>query len=61
MSKELQEYYRAAEAAKLLRIGRSTFWRWVADGRLPAGKKLGPRVTVWRRCDVLALIDGGVA
>ena len=60
IQRETQEYYRAKEAAKLLRIGESTWWRWVQLGRLPKGKKLGPRVTVWRRADVLALIDGGV-
>lgn len=59
--KEAQEYYRAKEAAKLLRIGQSTFWRWVADGRIPPGKRLGARCTVWKRADVLALVEGGEA
>jgi predicted DNA-binding transcriptional regulator AlpA len=29
-------------------IGKSTWWKGVADGRFPAGIKLGPRLTVWR-------------
>lgn len=61
VQKETQEYYRAKEAAALLRVGLSTWWRWVQEGKIPAGTKLGPRVTVWRRSDVLALIDGGAA
>ena len=54
-----QEYYRAREGAKLLRIGLSTFWRWVQQGRIPEGKKIGARVTVWRREDLLTLAEGG--
>ena len=61
VQKEVQEYYRAKEAAKLLRVGESTWWRWVADGRIAPGKKIGPRCTVWRRADVLALVEGDAA
>lgn len=58
---EAQEYFRAKEAAKLLRIGESTFWRWVQQGRISQGTKLGPRVTVWRRAEVVALVEGDTA
>lgn len=61
IQKEVQEHYRAKEGAKLLCIGESTYWKWVKDGRLPPGIKIGPRVTVWKRSDLLALIDGGAA
>ena len=61
IQKEAQEFFRAKEAAELLRIGLSTYWRWVADGRISRGTKLGPRVTVWRREEVLSLLDGGAA
>ncbi|MFR5645213.1 MAG: helix-turn-helix transcriptional regulator [Bilophila wadsworthia] len=40
---------RAADAAKYLGIALSTFWRWVSQGRLPKGKRLSPRCTVWMR------------
>lgn len=33
-----QEYSRAIEAAKLLRIHRCTVWRLIASNRLPATK-----------------------
>jgi excisionase family DNA binding protein len=31
----------ASDAAKLLSVGRSTFWKLVADGKLPQGFKIG--------------------
>jgi predicted DNA-binding transcriptional regulator AlpA len=40
---------RAKDAAKFLGIGLSTFWRWVADGKIKQGIHLGSRVTVWER------------
>ena len=43
---------RAAEAAVFLGIGISTFWRWVSQGRLPKGKRLSSRCTVWMRADI---------
>ena len=46
---ELQEkkFYRPKEAAVYLGIGRSTFLKWVKDGKIPAGHKLSGRCTVW--------------
>ncbi len=38
---------RAKDAAALLGIGESTFWKWVQEGRLPKGIKLSPKATVW--------------
>lgn len=43
---------RAKSAAAYLGIGISTFWRWVADGRLPKGTRLSARVTVWKLEDI---------
>ena len=57
--KEAQEYYRASEAAALLRIGLSTWWRWVQFGKIPPGIRLSARCTVWRRSDVFDLVAGG--
>jgi len=51
-----QEFYRAKEAAARLRIGVSTFWRWVQIGKIPKGKKIGERVTIWKRSDLLSLL-----
>ena len=43
---------RAKSAAAFLGIGESTFWQWVAAGRLPKGTRLSARATVWRRSDL---------
>jgi predicted DNA-binding transcriptional regulator AlpA len=38
-------------------VSKSTWWQGVRDGRFPAPVKLGPKTTVWRVEDVLALIE----
>jgi predicted DNA-binding transcriptional regulator AlpA len=40
---------RAKGAACFLGIGQSTFWKWVAEGRLPKGTRLSARCTIWRQ------------
>ena len=37
-------------------VGKSTWWRGVADGKFPRPVKLGPRVTAWRKSDIDRLI-----
>ncbi|TGD72835.1 AlpA family phage regulatory protein [Mangrovimicrobium sediminis] len=37
-------------------IGRSTWWKWVKEGKAPPGIKLGSRTTVWRAEDVRQLL-----
>jgi hypothetical protein len=39
----------------LIPVSAATWWRWVRDGRVPAGTKLSPRVTVWPIEQVLAV------
>lgn len=39
----------------LIPVSAATWWRWVQEGRVPAGRKLGPNVTVWPVEVVLAL------
>ena len=39
----------------LLPINRATWYRWVAAGRVPAGRKLSAATTVWPIEVVLAL------
>lgn len=48
---------RVKEASAFLGISRSTFWRWVAEERLPKGIRLGGRVTVWRMDDLEAFVN----
>lgn len=35
-------------------IGRTTVWRWLADGRLPPPVQLTPGTTRWRLIDIEA-------
>lgn len=44
------------EAAAMLSIGRSTFWREVAAGRLPQPVKIGG-VTRWRLADLRRCVE----
>ena len=46
----------ADEAAEMLSIGRSTFWREVKTGTLPKPIKLGS-ITRWRVADLQACIE----
>lgn len=38
-------------------IGRSTWWKWVRDGKAPPGIKLSSRTTVWRAEDIRSLLN----
>lgn len=40
----------------IIPVGKSTWWKWVQEGKAPAAIKLGPRITAWRAeeiCDFL--------
>ena len=39
----------------LLPIHPSTWWKWVATGRVPPGRKIGSRTTAWPVSVVLAV------
>jgi len=43
---------RAEDVARFLGISRSTVWRWQRAGRLPKGRRLSARCTVWLRQDI---------
>lgn len=48
---------RAKGCAKLFGVCEVTWWRWVRDGLAPKSIKIGPRVTVWRVSEVLAMLE----
>jgi predicted DNA-binding transcriptional regulator AlpA len=50
---------RANDAAKFLGIAKSTFWRWVSLGKLPAGRRLSSRCTVWLKEDIERFLTTG--
>jgi hypothetical protein len=43
----------------LIPISAASWWRGVKSGKYPPAIKLGPRTTVWRVEDVMALIEQG--
>ena len=43
---------RAPKAASYCGVSESYFWAAAKSGKLPAGIKLSPRVTVWRVSDL---------
>lgn len=55
-------FCRAAEAAKLLGVSKSTFWLWVSNKTLngievPQAIKLSVGVTVWKRAEIHDFIE----
>jgi len=38
-------------------VGKSTWWRWVAEGYAPKPTHLGKRTTCWRSNDIQRFID----
>lgn len=37
-------------------VSRAAWWNGIKDGRFPAGIKLGPKTTCWRKSDIEKLI-----
>lgn len=48
---------RAKGAAAWAQVSRSTWYNWVATGRVPPGIKLTPGVTVWDMAAVAAALS----
>lgn len=43
----------------LIPISKASWWKGVKSGKYPPAIKLGPRTTVWRTEEVMALIEQG--
>ena len=48
---------RMRQILEIIPVSRATWWRGVKDGRFPAGSKLGPKTTVWRESEIMALVE----
>ena len=57
MIQEAPRFLRAAQAAKILGVGRSTLWRWAQMGILPRPAKLSSRVSVWNLADLEKFVE----
>ena len=42
----------------LIPVGRSTWWKGVAEGKYPPAVKISKRCTAWRISDIRSLIEG---
>ena len=51
---------RAPQNAAYLGIGVSTFWKYVADGRIHPPVKYGKRVSVWDAIYIRELAENGI-
>lgn len=49
-------YLRLPQVLRFIPIGRSTWWKWVAEGKAPKPIKLGVKTTAWRVEDIRKLI-----
>ncbi len=47
---------RSEQAAKMLGISRSTFWKWVSEGKFKP-IKVGSRITVFKYRDLEAFVE----
>lgn len=43
---------RQSQVLKRVPVSRSTWWRWVKEGKAPQPIKLSEKVTVWRSNDI---------
>lgn len=49
-------FLRVSQVLMLIPIGRSTWWKWVAEGKAPQPVKLGPRTTAWKSEEISEFI-----
>jgi prophage regulatory protein len=47
---------RLKQVLQLIPVSRSTFWAGVKSQRFPQPIKLGPRITAWRKSDIVDFI-----
>lgn len=40
----------------IIPIGKSTWWKWVKEGKAPAAIKLGPHITAWKAEEIRSFV-----
>jgi len=43
------------EVLKIIPVSKSTWWKWIREGKAPQPIRLGARCTFWRYSDVTGL------
>lgn len=56
-SQALDRFVKVPEICHIFQIGRSTWWRWVAEGKAPKGTHLGAKTTVWKMSEIQKLFN----
>lgn len=54
---EIDGFLRLKEVLKIIPVSSSHWWNFVKNKKYPQPIKLSPKVTVWRRSDILKLIN----
>lgn len=49
---------RIDDCLRIVPLGKSTFWKYVAEGKLPAPIRLG-KATMWKHSDMMAFVASG--
>lgn len=49
---------RLPEVLGIVPVSPSAWWEGVKQGRFPKGRKLSPKITVWKLSEIHALIEG---
>ena len=56
-SQAVDRFVKVPEICHMLSIGRSTWWRWVSEGKAPKGIHLGAKTTVWKMSEIQKLFN----
>jgi prophage regulatory protein len=58
---ETDALLRLEDVLRILQISKSTWWAGIRNGCFPKPVKLGERMSRWRRSEIMALVQSGVA
>ena len=47
-----QQWFDASYLCARMKIGKTTFYRWIAEGIFPQGKRIGKRAVRWHECTI---------
>ena len=50
-------YLRVSSIPKRVGVSKSTWWRWVAEGKAPQPRRLSRGVTVWKESEVMGFVE----
>lgn len=51
-------FVRLSTILAIIPVSKSTFYAWVAAGKIPRPIRLGSRISAWRVEDIRAVLDG---